>query len=86
MKDLIVSSIACVDLDRFMLPAVAVHQDPIEHPGKNVARIFDVSTPTNTVIIKDTLEEIMEDIKTNTDMVFLKRTADDTPSLVGVWL
>ena len=86
MKDLIVSSIACVDLDRFKLPAIAVHQDPIEYPGNNVARIFDVSTPTNTVIIKDTLEEIMEDIKTNTDMVFLKRTADDTPSLVGVWL
>ena len=81
-----VNSIAQVDLSDLRLPMAAVHVRPLDYPDKCVARIFDVDKPIDTVIIKDSLEEIQEDFKTNTGMVFMLRGAEDVKSLVGVWV
>lgn len=85
-SDKCVSSIEELYLGYLKFPVAAVHVNPLDYPGKAIARIFDTDKPTNTVIIKDTLEEIMEDIRKNTTMVFVPRGAEDAESLVGVWV
>lgn len=79
-------SIKQIDMRNLKLPLAAVHVNPLDYPGKAMVRIFDVDRPTNAVIVKDTLEEVMNDIKNNTNMVFMPRGAEDVASLVGVWM
>ena len=51
-----------------------------------MARIYELDKPTDTLMIKDTLEEIETDIRENTGMTFIPRGAEDVLSLVGVWM
>ena len=86
MMDKIVTSIKQVDMSELKIPVAAVHDNPLDYPGKCVVRIFDLDKPTNAVVVKDDLESLMKDIKDNTNLTFLKRGADDVKSLVGVWM
>lgn len=70
-------------LKHFVFDSATVEAKPVVH-GEWIE--FDADIPTNVVMVKDTLEELMEDITVNTDMVFMQRGADDTESLVGVWM
>ena len=81
-----VNSIKEVDLSGLKMPMAAVYQNPLDYPDKVVARIFDMDKPTDTVIVKESLEEIQKDIKENTSLIFVERGADDVKSLVGVWV
>lgn len=86
MTDKVMKSIKEVDLTGLKIPVVAVHISPGDYPGKNVARVFDITVPTNVVVIKETIGELMEDIRSNTNLTFMPRGAEDEESLVGVWL
>lgn len=68
------------------MPIIAVYQHPEDFPEKCVARIYELDKPTDTLMIKDTLEEIETDIRKNTGMTFIPRGAEDVLSLVGVWM
>lgn len=81
-----VESIKEVDLSGLKVPFIAVYQNPKDFPGKCVARIYELDQPTDTLMIKDTLEEIAEDIQKHTGMIFIPRGAEDVLSLVGVWM
>lgn len=81
-----INSITEVDLSKLKCPMAAVYEKPLDFSNNYVIRIFDADIPTNVVMVKDTLEELMEDIAVNTDMVFIQRGADDVESLVGVWM
>lgn len=84
--DVRVNSISEVDTSELKLPLIAVYAHPEDYPGNYVARVYDVDVPTNTVIVKESLEEIEADIQENTGKVFLKRRKEDVPALVGVWV
>ena len=84
--DKTVNSIQQIDLSDLKIPVAAVHNKPLDYPDKCVARIFDLDKPTNTVVVKDDLESLMNDIKSNTNLTFLQRGAEDVESLVGVWM
>lgn len=53
---------------------------------KPVARIYELDRATDTIMVKETLEEIEMDIKEHTAMTFIPRGTADVPSLVGVWM
>lgn len=82
----IVSSIREIDLSDLRFPLVAVHIRPTDFPKHCIARIFDIDQQTDTIILKETIQEIQEDISKNTNMVFLNRGKEDVESLVGVWI
>ncbi len=86
MRDKKVQSVQEINFDNLVLPMIAVHKNPDDYPEYCVARISDMQVPTHVVMMKESLQEIMEDIKEHTDMVFLNREVDDVPSLVGVWV
>lgn len=86
MKEKRVGSIRNVDLSDLRFPLIAVYESPADFKGKCVARVFDMDKPTDTIIVKDTTEEINEDIGRNTHMAYMERDPNDVPSLVGVWM
>ncbi len=86
MQEKRVASIKEVDLSDLYMPTIVVYDNPADFTGKCVARIFDLNKPTDTVIVKNTLDEIYEDIHKNTNMAYMIRDPNDPPSLVGVWI
>lgn len=86
LRDKKVQSVQEIDFSDMVLPMIAVHKNPDDYPEYCVARIFNMQVPTHVVILKESLQEIMEDIEEHTDMVFLNREVDDVLSLVGVWV
>lgn len=79
-------SIKEVDFSNIKVPVIVVYEHPSDYPEYYVARIFNVDKPTDTIMLKDTLEEIQEDVRNNTNMMFMLRGAEDDPCIVGVWL
>ena len=79
-------SIKEVDFSNIKVPVIVVYEHPSDYPQYYVARIFNVDKPTDTIMLKDTLEEIQEDVRNNTNMMFMLRGAEDDPCIVGVWL
>jgi hypothetical protein len=82
----IATTIKEVDLTNIKVPAIVIYDHPSDYPKHYVARVFDGDRPTDTIILKDTLKELQEDIKANTDMVFILRGAEDAPCIEGAWL
>lgn len=75
-----------VDLTSLKTPAIVIYDHPSDYPKHYVARVFDGDRPTDTIMLKDTLKELQEDIKANTDMVFILRGAEDDPCIEGAWI
>lgn len=86
MQEKRVNSIQEVDFSGLKVPFVAVYKHPGDFPDKCVARIYELDKPTDTLMVKDTVEEIEADIRKYTGMIFLPRGKEDVPSLVGVWM
>lgn len=86
MQTKIVDSIKEVDLSDLKHPVIAIYEHPKDYPKYYVARVFDVDKPTDTVILKNTLAAVQEDIKENTKMMFFSRETEDDPCIVGAWI
>lgn len=66
-------SIREVDFSGLKVPFVAVYGHPDDFPDKYVARIYELDKATDTIMVKETLEEITADIKEHTAMTFIPR-------------
>ena len=86
MQEKRVESIQQVDFSGLKVPFIAVYKHPEDFPDKCVARIYELDKPTDTLIVKDTVEEIETDIRKCTGMTFMPRGTEDVQSLVGVWM
>lgn len=84
--DVIVNSMQEVDLGELLVPMIAVYDNPKDYQGSFVARIYDIDIPTNVVMVKNTLQEMEEDIKIHTGKEFFGRGKEDDETLVGVWM
>ena len=84
--DKVVNSISEVDMSELLIPNIAVYKHTEGYPDSFVARVYDVDIPTNVIMIKDTLEEIQEDIQMHTGKEFFARGKEDVPALIGAWL
>lgn len=86
MQEKRVESIQEIDFSGLRMPFIAVYKHPDDFPNQCVARVFDLDKPTDTVMVKETVKEIQDDIRENSAMIFMKRGTDDVPALVGVWI
>lgn len=91
MRDKIAESLAQIDMRYLLMPIISVYgKNQIEYPGEYVARVFDAEKPTNTVIIRDSLEELQSNIELHLPWmfmgIFMERTENDDPSLIGCWI
>lgn len=82
----LITSVKELDTSNLKVPVIVVYEHPSDYPQYYVARVFDTDKPTDTIMLKDRLSEIQDDIKENTDMIFFLRGAADDPCIVGVWM
>lgn len=85
-KEKVVDSLSQVDMSGLKFPQVAVYFHPDDFPEDCVARVFDNGQPTNVIMLRGSVWELEYDIRTNTNLAFFKRGAEDVPELVGVWM
>lgn len=82
-----VKSFSEVDTRNLKLPIICVYKWPDDYPDKYVARIFNRTKPTNVIIIRETVEEIREDIIKNfPDKIPFARCKEDCKSIVESWI
>lgn len=81
--DKTVTSIHQIDISDLRFPIIAAYEHPDDYPDKCVARIFDLDRTTDTAILKDSMEELHEDIRSRFPAVFFKATKYDLPSIRG---
>ena len=86
MKEKRVESVQEIDFSGLKVPFIVVYEQPEDFPDKCVARIYELDKPTDTLMIKDTVEEIENDIRKHTGMIFMPRGKEDVLSLVGIWI
>ena len=87
MKTVEVKSFSQVDTSGLEQPIICVYSHPADYPDKCVARIFDGTEPTNTVITRENVEEIREDItKSFPDKIPFARCKKDIKSVVESWI
>lgn len=87
MKTREVKSFSEVDTSKLKRPIICVYRKPEDYPDKCVARIFDGTKPTNTVITRETVEEIRENIiKSFPDKIPFARCKEDHKSVVESWI
>lgn len=73
-----------------MLSIWTVYNDPLDYPGKIVARRFEVdasgSRPTESVIITDSIDKMREIMITQLHLNYMPREPGDDPKIVECWL
>lgn len=83
-KNKVVDSFLQVDVSDLKFPIISVFYNPLDQPGKYVARMFDLDQPTDTSMVKDTLVELYEGFPPN--LTRIPRQPNDHESVVEVWL
>jgi hypothetical protein len=66
------------------MPIVVVYKNTKDYPGQFVARLWDLITPTEVVVVKGTLEEIRNEIPKG--FVNIGRMSFDDPVIVESWI
>ena len=83
--DIVLDTVDQADTRGMGYPMIAIYELPEEYPDKCVARLFDRDQATNLIIIRDSLEELKEDVE-KTGLIFVERGPEDVPALVGVYI
>lgn len=85
IEDVILETIAEADMGDLRMLVIGIYKNPDDYPDKYVARIFDGGQASNTVVLSDSLEELMKDID-QTEIFFVERGKEDVPALVGAYM
>jgi hypothetical protein len=71
-------------LSKFFLPIITIYENPKDHPGKFVARVWDLTSPTEFIIIEDSYKEMLKHKPQN--MVIMLRDLKDDPIIRESWI
>lgn len=84
----IVESMSQVDFSGLTLPLITIYEKPYDFPTVFVARVWDGKGPkaTNTLITRDSLQEIREDIEAAGFTIKFPRAEDDDRHIVETWM
>ena len=82
-----VRSFAEIDIRKIQMPCIGVYNRPSDYPDKCVARLFDGTKPTNIIITRNTVEEILQDItKCFPAMLPFVRDKEDCKCVAETWI
>jgi hypothetical protein len=83
-KSIEVTSWDQVDFSDLKMPIITIYQFPLDYPQKYVARLFNLTDPTNVVMLGDNYEELVR--RKPLAMVSFNRSPDDDPKIVETWI
>lgn len=85
MKDIEVKTIEEMKIRTTTMPLIAIHKHPKDYPDKYVARLFNLTRPTERILIRDTLEDLQKEVA-KSGLFFAVRDEEDDPCIVGTWI
>jgi len=86
-KTIELNSFQQADISDLICPIVAIYINPVDYPTAAVARLFDLEHPTNVILIRNTIEELREDIIASfPSMVRFDRAKNDALSTTETWI
>ena len=87
-QEKLTESMRQVDFSDLRFPLIVVYKKPKDYPDAYVARVWEGAgnLPTNTLIKRETLQEIRKDIKAAGFTTRLTRTEGEDPVIVETWL
>ena len=68
-----------------MLPIWVIYDHPSDYPDNYVARLWNSDSPTDTVLLADSLETIQEKLH-EMGLLCMPRMDEDDPCIVEVWI
>lgn len=86
--EMIVDSLTQVDFSGIHIPMAVIYDNPQEHPGQYVCRIWEGvgCHPTDTMMKKASLEEIQKDIQAAGFTMRFPRAEGDDPVILETWM
>lgn len=84
----VVPSLTMVDLSDMAAPMVVIYENPADFPSKCIARVWEAASnsPTNTIIVRDTVQECRDDVMAAGFLVCVKRNESDAKCIVESWM
>ncbi len=83
-----VKSMKQVDLSEIKIPMAVIYDSPKDFPGMYLCRIWEGAGchPTNTIIQKNYLDEMREDLQAAGFMFRFSRADGDDPVILETWM
>lgn len=66
------------------MPMIVIYKNPTDFPDQHVARLWDLSKPTEIAVVRKTLDEIRNVIPY--EFVNIGRYVNDDPVIVESWI
>lgn len=87
-KEKLMESMRQVDFSDLSFPLIVVYRKPKDYPDAYVARVWEGARnlPTNTLIKRETLQEIRKDLRAAGFTTQLTPAAGEDPVIVEIWL
>lgn len=82
----VVDHIKDLDLSNLKMPIGVIYDKPLDYPNKFVIRIFDGTTATNAIILRESLEECREVCMVGGMHTIIPRAIDDDYCIVESWM
>lgn len=70
--------------EEFLIPIIVIYNKPIDFNDKFVGRLFNIDKATPYIVVKNTLQEVVNSIPTS--FVFINRLNFDDPNIEGVFI
>lgn len=83
-----VESMKQVDLSEIKIPMAVIYDSPKDFPGMYLCRIWEGAGchPTNTIMQKNSLDEMREDLQAAGFMIRFPRADGDDPVILETWM
>lgn len=82
-----INSFKEVDLTEISLPSIVIYKNPKDYPKECVARIWSLDRPTDTIMVRNTAEELMAEVREEyLDAYFIPSCDADDETIVGTYI
>lgn len=87
-KNKVIHSFSEVDLTSIAIPSIVIYRHPEDFQDQCVARVYAGSSPTNIIMLADSVEELRQDIEKECEQCiwWFGRMPADPESVVGVYI
>jgi hypothetical protein len=83
-KDQLISSFKEINFSNYKIPIICIYENPKDHRGMFVARLFDLDKPQPIILMRPSVEAIRGEIPESFSLV--PKSGQDDPAIVESWI
>lgn len=82
-----INSFKEIDLSGVSIPSIVIYKNPKDYPEECVARIWSLDRPTDIIMVRNTVEELMAEVRGEyLDAYFIPPCDADDEKIVGTYI